>query len=133
MIVVDSSVLIPFLSGRPSPAAVRLHELELAAEPFALPVVCCQEVLQGARDEREWRALHDYLSTQRLLAPRDEWTTHRDAARIYFDCRRLGLTVRSAADCLIAQLVLDNSGILLHDDVDFDRIRTVRPLRTLRG
>jgi predicted nucleic acid-binding protein len=133
LIVVDSSVLIPFLSGRPTPAAVRLHELELAAEPFALPVVCCQEVLQGARDEREWRLLHDYLSTQRLLAPRDAWATHRDAARIYFDCRRLGLTVRSAADCLIAQLVLDNSGILLHDDADFDRIRTVRPLRTLRG
>ena len=133
MIVVDSSVLIPFLSGRATRAAVRLHDLELAGEAFALPMICCQEVLQGARDEREWRVLHEYLSTQQLLAPVDAWTAHREAARIYFDCRRLGLTVRSAADCLIAQLVLENSGILLHEDEDFERIRAVRPLRTLRG
>jgi predicted nucleic acid-binding protein len=54
------------------------------------------------------------------------------AARIFFDCRRRGLTVRSAVDCLIAQLVLEVDGVLLHDDDDFERIRTVRPLRTLR-
>ena len=77
--------------------------------------------------------LHEYLSTQRLLAPLDAWAAHREAARIYFDCRRVGLTVRSAVDCLVAQLVLDNSGILLHQDEDFERIRAVRPLRTLRG
>jgi predicted nucleic acid-binding protein len=42
------------------------------------------------------------------------------------------VTVRSTVDCLIAQLVLDHAGILLHEDVDFERIRAVRPLRTFR-
>ena len=133
MIVVDTSVLISFFRGRATPGAVRLREIELAREPFALPVVCCQEVLQGARDEREWRLLHDYLSSQRLLAPEEPWQTHRDAARIYFDCRRRGLTVRSAVDCLIAQLVIESAGILLHEDSDFESIRQVRRLRTLGG
>jgi predicted nucleic acid-binding protein len=133
LIVVDTSVLISLFRGRPTPGVALLRELELADEPFALPVVCCQEVLQGARDEREWQVLSEYLSSQRLLAPQDPWRTHRDAARIFFDCRRRGVTVRSAVDCLIAQLVIDNAGILLHEDVDFEHIREVRPLRTLFG
>lgn len=132
MIVVDSSVLISFLRGVPTPGANRLIELELVGEPFALPVVCCQEVLQGARDEREWQLLDDYLSSQWLLAPADPWHTHRQAARIHFECRRRGVTVRSTVDCLIAQLVIDHAGILLHEDDDFERIREVRPLHTLR-
>jgi predicted nucleic acid-binding protein len=131
LIVVDTSVLIAFLRGLRTPTAERLRELELTGEPFALPVICCQEVLQGAKDEREWQVLHDYLSSQWLLAPSDPWECHRAAARIYFDCRRRGTTVRSAVDCLIAQLVIDNAGILLHDDADFERIRAVRPLGTL--
>jgi predicted nucleic acid-binding protein len=133
LIVVDSSVLISFLRGLPTPGANRLAELELVGEPFALPVVCCQEVLQGARDEREWQLLDTYLSSQWLLAPEDPWQTHRQAARIYFECRRRGVTVRSAVDCLIAQLVIDHAGILLHEDGDFESIREIRPLRTLRG
>jgi predicted nucleic acid-binding protein len=120
------------LRGLPTPGANRLAELELVGEPFALPAVCCQEVLQGARDEREWQLLDTYLSSQWLLAPADPWQTHRQAARIYFDCRRRGVTVRSTVDCLIAQLVIDHTGILLHEDADFERIRAVRPLRTLR-
>jgi len=132
LIVVDSSVLISFLRGLPTPGANRLIELELVGEPFALPVVCCQEVLQGARDEREWQLLDDYLSSQWLLAPADPWQAHRQAARIYFECCRRGVTVRSTVDCLIAQLVIDHAGILLHEDDDFERIRAVRPLRTLR-
>jgi predicted nucleic acid-binding protein len=132
LIVVDSSVLISFLRGLATPGADRLRELELVGEPFALPVACCQEVLQGARDEREWQLLDTYLSSQWLLEPEDPWETHRQAARIYFDCRRRGVTVRSTVDCLIAQLVIDRAGILLHEDVDFERIRAVRPLRTLR-
>lgn len=132
MIVVDSSVLISFFRGLSTPGADRLAELELLGEPFALPVVCCQEVLQGARDEREWETLDTYLSSQWLLAPADPWETHRRAARIYYECRRRGVTVRSTVDCLIAQLVLDHAGILLHEDGDFERIREIRPLRTLR-
>jgi len=39
--------------------------------------------------------------------------------------------VRSAADCLIAQIALENDLALLHNDRDFEAIRKVRPLKTL--
>jgi predicted nucleic acid-binding protein len=56
---------------------------------------------------------------------------HHQAARIYFDCRRRGLTVRSTIDCFIAQLALEHRLALLHDDRGYAAIARVRPLRTL--
>ncbi len=132
MIVVDSSVLIDLLKGVQSAPANRLRGLELEGSPFALPGICFQEVLQGAKDEREWKLLSAYLGTQDLLFASDPAFTYRKAARIYFDCRRKGITIRSSADCFIAQLVLEHDAILLHDDDDFEYISKVRPLKTLR-
>ena len=131
MIVVDTSVLISFLRGEDTKAAQRMREIEEQLVPFAIPAICCQELLQGAKDAREWRLLTRYLETQELLTISDPWKTHSDAARIYFDCRRKGLTISSAIDCLIAQLVLDNDGVLLHDDADYEHIKAARPMQTV--
>ncbi len=133
MIVVDTSVLVDFFRGRETRATRRLEELERSDVPFSIPTVCCQELLQGARDEAEWSTLHDYLGTQRLLSPSDPWRTHVEAARIYFEGRRRGLTIRSTVDCFIAALTLEMAGTLLHDDIDFERIKAIRDLPTLGG
>ena len=132
MIVVDTSVLIDFFRGNETSGAVTLGAMERDDVPFALPAMCCQELLAGARDEGEWDLLFSYLETQTVLAAADAWATHAAAARIMFDGRRHGLTIRNSVDCLIAQLVLDTDGTLLHADADFDAIARVRPLRTLR-
>ncbi|HEX3553872.1 MAG TPA: PIN domain-containing protein [Thermoanaerobaculia bacterium] len=133
MIVVDSSVLIDWFKGRATPTTDRLQDLENAGIPFSIPGVCLQEVLQGARDEREWKLLSEYLESQDLLLSADSVSTHRDAARIFYDCRRKGITIRSSVDCFIAQLALEHDGVLLHDDDDFEWIRQVRPLKTMRA
>ncbi len=132
MIAVDTSVLVDLFRGRATAATERLQELERTGTPFAIPVICCQELLQGAKDRREWKLLHSYLETQEVLLPSDPWSSHVEAARIFFDCRRRGVTIRSSVDCLIAQLVLEVDGALLHDDEDFERMKSVRALRTLR-
>lgn len=132
MIVVDTSALISFLRGSRTTAAERLRLIEEQGTPFSIPAICCQEVLQGAKDSREWTLLLRYLETQRVLVPRDPWSSHVQAARIFFECRKVGVTVRSSWDCLIAQIVLEEEGILLHDDEDFERIKKVRPLQTIR-
>ena len=88
------------------------------------------ELLQGARDEREWDLLVSYLEDQDYLEARTE--TWRDAARIYFDLRRLGHTVRSPIDCVIAQLRLEHGVLLVHRDHDFERIAKIRALRHQR-
>jgi predicted nucleic acid-binding protein len=133
VIVVDTSVLIDFLRGEQLPGAMALHRLEMEGAPFLVPGICYQEVLQGAKNEQEWNLLADTLGSQRLLFPRDPASTHLHAARIFFDCRRRGFTIRNSIDCFIAQLVLEQGGVLLHDDEDFERIRQVRPLVTVRS
>lgn len=131
MIAVDTSVLVDLFREVETPATLMLERFERDGIPLAVPIVCCQELLQGARDKREWRRLERNLSTQRLLAPTDPWSTHFEAARIFFDARRKGITLRGTVDCLIAQLVLEHDCSLLHDDRDFDLIAGIRPLRTV--
>jgi predicted nucleic acid-binding protein len=133
LIVVDSSVLIAFFRGHQNPAVERLVLLETEEIPFLLPGVCFQEVVQGARDEKEWGLLEEYLGSQLLLFSPNPAFTYREAARIYYDCRRRGLTVRSTVDCFVAQLVLEAEGTLLHNDGDFELIAKVRPLQLLRA
>jgi len=132
MIVVDTSVLVDLFRGHETDSTRALRQFEADGTPCAIPAVCCQEILQGARDVREWKLLLSYLETQERLVPVDPWRTHVEAARIFFDCRRRGMTVRGSLDCLIAQIALENNGTLLHDDEDYEKIARVRPLRTLR-
>ena len=134
MIYVDTSVMIDLLRGINTPAANLLANLDSDDVPYAIPLVCCQEVLQGARDEAEWRVLHENLSSQRLAVPEDLAALHWEAARIFFDCRRRGITVRSSLDCLIAAQAIAAHATLLHDDEDYERIKRVRKgLKTERG
>jgi len=134
MIFVDTSVLVDYLRGKSTPAVEMLASLDANGVPYSIPFLCCQEILQGARDEREWRLLRGNLSTQRLVLPAAPVTLHWEAARIFFDCRRRGLTVRSSVDCLIAAQAIESAATLLHDDEDYERIKKVRPgLRTERG
>jgi len=129
VIVVDSSALVDFFRGSSTPAAVAVRQLEADDIAFAIPAICCQELLAGARDRREWQLLLSYLETQHVIWPGDPWQTHVRAARIMFDCRARGISLRGTIDCLIAQLTLDHGGVLLHSDRDFEGIATVRPLR----
>jgi len=134
MIYVDTSVLIDFLRGKTTPAVEMLARLDANDVPFAIPILCCQEVMQGARDEAEWRLLREHLSLQRLAVPTDPTALHWEAARIFFDCRRHGLTVRSSVDCLIAAHAIEAEATLMHNDEDFESIKNVRKaLRTERG
>ncbi len=132
MILVDTSVVINLLRGRTTAAAERFIQIEREDTPFHIPAICCQEILQGAKNERDWEFLYKNISTQRVLVPDDPLQTHIAAARIFFECKRRGMTVRSTADCIIAQLALENDAVLLHDDEDFNRIARIRPLRIMK-
>ncbi|MEX1246333.1 MAG: PIN domain-containing protein [Thermoanaerobaculia bacterium] len=131
MILADTSALLPFLAGRSTRASELLADAFSQGLEVALTPIVVQEVLQGARDEPEWRRLKSYLKTQVILVPRDPMATHIAAARIYYDCRRRGLTVRSTLDCVVAQIAIEHGVPLLHDDRDYDAIARVRALKTL--
>lgn len=117
-----------FFRGHDTPAVRYLAEIEASGEAasWALPLVCLQEILQGARDEREWKLLRSALESQEIVGPAEPLAVHLEAARNLFDCRRKGLTVLSSTDCLIAALALERGDVLLHDDADFDAITRPR-------
>jgi predicted nucleic acid-binding protein len=130
MIVVDTSVLVSLLRGTETKGSQALESIIKAEIDFGIPAPCLQEILQGARDAKEFNVIDSFLSKQKLLIPNDI-NSYREAAKIAFDCRRIGKTVRSAIDCLIAQLTLEADGVLLHEDKDFLAVQKVLPLKFL--
>lgn len=128
----DTSALLPFLAGRSTRASEAVADVLSEGLEIALTPIVVQEVLQGAREEQEWRKLRSYLLTQVILSPHDPMATHVAAARIYYDCRRRGLTVRSTLDCVVAQIAIEHDVPLLHDDRDYEAIAQVRALKTHR-
>ena len=130
MYLVDTSVWIDYLRGRDCSHVEFLRGL--LSHPFAVGIthLIYMEILQGARDATAFDRLRRYFSGQRFYSFDDIAAAHAAAARIYFDCRQRGITVRSTADCLIAQCALEFDLVLLHHDADFERIAGVVP--TLR-
>jgi predicted nucleic acid-binding protein len=126
VILVDTSVWIEVLGdrfgGKKAAFVTALQEDDAVLTRFQQ-----LELLQGARDEREWSLLSEYLDGQAYLEADSQ--TWAEAARIYYDLRRLGKTVRSPIDCCIGQLAIDHDVLLLHRDRDFEAIAGIRPLR----
>ena len=99
MILVDTSVWIETLRDR-SGKIVQIFRDRIGDDICVLTRFTQLELLQGARNETEWKTLDKYLSTQYYIeASEDTW---REAARIYFDLRRKGTTINSPIDCCIA-------------------------------
>ena len=125
MILVDTSVWIDILkdkTGRKTSA----FKQTIGNETYVLSRFNQFELLQGAKNKKEWDLLDDYLATQIYLETSKE--TWAAAARIYFDLRRKGSTVHSPIDCCIAQLAIEHGALLLHRDNDFLNIAKVCPL-----
>lgn len=120
MILVDTSVLIDFLKGLRNERTALFKDIIARDIPFGFSAFTYQEVLQGARDELEFEKLAAYMSTQTIYYVRDELSVYEKAARMYFDLRRKGVTIRSTIDVLIALTATENKLYLLHNDNDFD-------------
>lgn len=120
MVLVDTSVLINFLKGQ-ADYKTDLFKAVLQNEiPFGMSSFTYQEILQGARNEIEFATLKEYLSTQRIYFLKQELSTYEEAAQIFFDLRRKGVTARSTIDILIALTAIKYNLFLIHNDSDFD-------------
>ena len=85
------------------------------------------EILQGARNDDAFTRLQRYFSTQKFYGFADDLIGYEGSAKLYFQCRLQGITIRSSTDCLIAQCAIENGLRLLHQDRDFIRLQTVAP------
>ena len=125
MILIDTSVLIDYLKGKDNTATGKFQEILDISIPFGINSLIFQEVLQGARNEAEYKKLKEYLETLDFYELTKGRRSYEEAAYINFQCRRSGVTVRSTIDLLIAQTAIEHSIPLLHNDSDFDHIAKV--------
>ncbi len=124
MILVDTSVWIEVLKDKTgNKVSAFLERTENDIVVFSRFIQL--ELLQGAKDELEWKKLDEYLATQYYLEA--VGTTWRNAARIFFDLRKSGVTVRSPIDCCIACIAMEAPALLLHRDRDFEKIASIIP------
>ena len=130
MVLVDTSVMIDYLKGGVNGPAKRFQYVLDNNIPAGINSFVYQEVLQGIRTEKDFVRVKKYLDTWRFYGLKDPRESFAAAARIYHLCRRKGITVSGATDCLIAQTAIENNLFLLHNDSDFDRIAMVVDLKS---
>lgn len=117
MILVDSSVWIDYFRSADT-AQVALLDSLLGRSPLAIGDLIAAEVLQGVRDEQEFRSVKTTL----------EAFDHIDlvgyelavkASENYRSLRARGVTIRKTIDTLIATRCIEDGLTLLHADQDF--------------
>jgi hypothetical protein len=129
MLLIDTSVWVGVFRDKTGLVRQQLQSI-ISDRDVILTRFNQLELLQGCRDDREWRLLQSYLQIQDYVELGSE--SWQAAARIYFELRRQGLTVRSPIDCCIAQLALEYGLTLIHSNRDFEVISSVRPLQHIR-
>lgn len=124
MLLVDTSAWIEVFRSPPGtiPGFPETEEILTC-----LPVI--EEVLQGFRDERAYRTARESLLSFPILESPLRDAVFLEAAELYRGARRAGLTIRSAADCLIAACALRHDVVILHVDRDYDALAKVSSLR----
>ncbi|WP_039765606.1 type II toxin-antitoxin system VapC family toxin [Caldicellulosiruptor sp. F32] len=127
MILVDTSVLIDYFKGNANEKVEKLHYVISNNIPFGICNIVYQEILQGAKDEKEFKLLKEYLSSQRFYDLKNGKESYEKAAELYFKCMKKGINIRSTIDVIIAQIAIENGLLLLHNDKDFSQIALVEP------
>lgn len=131
MILVDTSVWVDFFRGTDSRECLVLQQLILEEANISIADIILTEVLQGIVVDKEFQRVKDFL----LEFPIDQTRsieTYLRAADIYRACRRDGKTIHKTIDCLIAAVCIENNRILLHKDIDFDRIANSSNLQIMK-
>ena len=129
--IFDTSVWISYSKGVENPQTLMLENyLKNFPNQIYITPTILQEFLMGLRHESDFVKYKFQL--QSLNAFKSDWEkTSIDAAKLYFDLRKKGVTIRKSNDCLIAQIAIENNTLLVHLDSDFDLISKNSPLRIL--
>lgn len=127
MMLVDTSVWIDFFAARNTAQVAVLESSIDQREDLCLCGVVLTEVLQGIRDDKQYKQTESVLSNL-IYLPMDQ-STFLLAANIYRTLRSRGITIRNSVDCMIAAVCIEHKADLLHNDRDFDHIADVSDLQ----
>jgi predicted nucleic acid-binding protein len=119
MILVDTSVLIGYFKDREGDPYKKMDYIIDNDIPYGICNYVYQELLQGSRNEQEFNLLKEYLNTLPFYELKYGKQSFENAALIYINCRKKGITIESTIDLIIAEIALENNLYILHDDKDF--------------
>ena len=125
MILVDTSVLINYLKDQKNEAVKQFEYILEKSLPYGINTFIYQEILQGAKTNKEYNLLKEYFETIPLSHLKYGKESYEQAALINIRCRENGITIRSMIDLLIAETAIENDLYLLHGDNDFINIAKV--------
>jgi predicted nucleic acid-binding protein len=126
VVLVDTSVWIDVFR-KPSRVQLESH-VNFDDVVTCLPVV--QEVLQGFDSEPAFLRARDAMLALPIVESPLSVDVYSQAVDLYRAGRRLGLTIRSGVDCLIAACAVRHQLEVLHCDRDFDALREISALRS---
>ena len=129
MVLIDTTVWIDFFAGRQLPHVAALEHLIKSREDISICGIILTEVLQGIRDNSEFRRTKELFKSMIFLPM--PYSVFLSAAEIYRTLRRKGITIRNSIDCMIASVALENDTLLLHNDKDFIPIEKHLGLKVL--
>lgn len=127
-VLFDTTVWIDYLNGVVNPQTELLHHYIDHNEPtFVCPTVV-QEVRQGIRSDTQFEEVREsLLGFPCLTLP--SLQAALNAAELYRDLRKKGVTIRRANDCLIASYALYYDMAVCHNDHDFTLIANYAMLK----
>lgn len=120
--LVDTSVWIDLFAGRDTPQVGILEQTIRQGDDIALCGIILTEVLQGIRDDRQFKRVRRDLRPVLMLPMAEPVFVH--AAQLFRQLRKQGLTIRMTNDCTIAATAIEHGVALLHNDRDFDTLAT---------
>jgi predicted nucleic acid-binding protein len=124
VILADTSAWVEYDRATGSSVDRRLEALIRVTGPVAVTEPVVMEVVAGARTDEREAQLRRLLGRFALLRF-DSAADFDAAARIYRQCRRVGITPRGMVDCLIASVAYRHRATLLAADVDLSRVAGV--------
>jgi predicted nucleic acid-binding protein len=132
VVVADSSVWIDYFNAQANPARDTLRRLlREGVTRIVVPDLVLFEVLRGFRDERDLRQAQLLMMSLDVEAV-SSVALCLQAAQHYRDLRKVGITVRSGIDVLVATFCIERDYRLLHRDRDFQAFEEQRGLRGWR-
>jgi predicted nucleic acid-binding protein len=130
MILVDSSVWIAYFNGKINPQTDWL-DAALGKRVIIVGDIILAEVLQGFRDDRDFRKAKKLLSAFRFMEMLG-WELAIKSAENYRLLRKKGETVRKTTDVIIGTFCIHHGLALLHDDADFFPLTKYLKLKVIK-
>lgn len=127
VLLIDTSIWIEFFRGKDE-KLVRMVQKHILSNEVCICPPILQEILQGVKDLETFEMLSEQLMSIRFLEA-DPKMMAINAAKLYFNLRKKGVTIRKSMDCLIASYALAFDVNFYHSDRDFDNISKHFPLK----